>query len=166
MQRHCFYRGCHFFHLLKSKAFRGLCLERLHSSLVVYDHYQDNLVRAGLAQLQRGGGAHLSCRFFRFGIWLSSLGRGHSDTSRQKQPQNYFLHREHFTPNRSIVPESCFVYKTRRIRWNSLGVLELGYGLGYGGDVVEIGEVGVAGQGVALVAFYQNFHASDSGNVC
>jgi len=48
----------------------------------------------------------------------------------------------------------------------SLGVLQLGYYLGYGGDLVEIGEVGVAGQGVALSALYQNLYPRDAGDIC
>src|SRR5271156_3312082 len=48
---------------------------------------------------------------------------------------------------------------------NSLGVLQLGDCLGYCRDVEEIGEVGVPGQSVALVAFYQDLYSGDSGNV-
>ena len=41
----------------------------------------------------------------------------------------------------------------------------MGDRLGYGGNVVEIGEVGVAGESVALFALYQNLYPRDSGDV-
>jgi len=49
---------------------------------------------------------------------------------------------------------------------NSLRVLQLSYYLGYGGDFVEIGEVSVSGERVALPALYQNLCSGDAGNVC